>query len=128
MPHGMRSRLDGVWTRARNLPHRQQKRPPVNEGLAARLPDGDRPPGLEPRRSEADDGNLLIVRNQLVDKKANHSQPSEIQPDACHDQSPLCLKTMKIPPMTALAAHPSMDSTRASGMMTADAMSAADAA
>ena len=128
MPHRMRSRLDGVWTRARNLPHRQQKRPPVNEGLAARLPDGDRPPGLEPRRSGADDGNLLIVRNQLVDKKANHSQPSEIQPDACHDQSPLCLKTMKIPPMTALAAHPSMDSTRASGMMTADAMSAADAA
>ena len=33
MPHGMRSRLDGVLTRARNLPHRQQKRPPVNEGL-----------------------------------------------------------------------------------------------
>ena len=33
MPHRMRSRLDGVWTRARNLPHRQQKRPPVNEGL-----------------------------------------------------------------------------------------------
>ena len=32
MPHGMRSRLDGVWTRARNLPHRQQKRPLVAGG------------------------------------------------------------------------------------------------
>lgn len=85
------SRLDGVWTRARNLPHRQQKRPPVNEGLAARLPDGGQPSGLEPRRSGADDGNLLVVRNQLVDKEPHHSQPGEIQPDACHDQSPLCL-------------------------------------
>lgn len=100
----------------------------MNEGLAARLPDGGQPSGLEPRRSGADDGNLLVVRNQLVDKEPHHSQPGEIQPDACHDQSPLCLKTMKMPPMTALVAHPSMDSIRASGMMTADAMSAADAA
>ena len=30
MPDGIGPRLDGVWTRARNLPHRQQKRPPAN--------------------------------------------------------------------------------------------------
>ena len=73
-------------------------------------------------------GGRCVVWRQLVDEIARHSQPGKIQPDAYHDYAPLHLKAMNTPPMTALAAQPVMDSSRASGIITADAMSAADAA